>query len=320
MAQGNFDYDLLSYDVVERAAYASEYAPRYYGSAYDDPWCYSFCSRPYYGSPFGISITLGRPYRRYYYDPYFYAYDPYYNPFFYDPYYYAPAYYPRYVYPRHYNYPYRDRLYYDDYRYGQPFTPYRFRDGNGFAGEYRNRRNDIRSVNTVYNPPITGVREPAIATPVRRVIEGPAADLPDRPAQRRLINNATRVQGRPEAKRARPADPAEDRSAGEPRLVRREVEARPSREAAAGRDGGRAAPAPDRARENPRTIEQPQEAPRSQRAPSAESSPPRREVDRGNSGSSSRGGGGGSEGRSSGGGGREGGGSRPESAGGRRPR
>jgi uncharacterized membrane protein YgcG len=320
MAQGNFDYDLLNYDVVERAAYASDYAPRYYGSVYDDPWCYSFCGRPYYGSPFSISITLGRPYRRYYYDPYFYAYDPFYNPFFYDPYYYAPAYYPRYVYPRHYYYPYRDRLYYDHYRYGQPYTPYRFRDGNGFAGEYRNRRNDIRSVNTVYNPPITGVREPAIATPARRVIEGPAADLPDGPAQRRLIDNANRVQGRPEAKRARPADPAEDRSAGEPRLVRREVEARPSREAAGGRDGGRAAPGPDRARDNPRTIERPQDPPRSQRAPATESSPPRREVDRGSSGPPSRGGGGGSEGRSSGGSGREGGGSRPEGGGGRRPR
>jgi hypothetical protein len=315
MAQGNFDYDLLNYDVVERSAYASDYAPRYYGSVYDDPWCYRFCGRPYYGSPFSISISLGRPYRRYYYDPYYYAYDPFYNPFFYDPYYYAPVYYPRYVYPRHYYYPYRDRLYYDRYRYGQSYTPYRFRDGNGFAGEYRNR-NEIRSVNTVYNRPISPVREPAIATPARRVIEGPAADLPDGPAPRRLIDNATRVQGRPEAKRARPVQPGEDRSAGEPRLIRREVETRPSREASTGRNGGRAAP--DRPREAPRSVERGREGSRApERAPAAQ---PRREVQRGSSAPpAARSGGGGSEGRSSGGGGHQSEGSRPE-GGGRRPR
>src|SRR4051812_11083797 len=83
MAQGDFDYDLLNYYVSDRVAYRSDYSP-YYG--YDN-WCYS-CS--YYGSSF--SIVFGRPYRRYSYDPYFYAYDPFYNPFFYDPYYYAGAY------------------------------------------------------------------------------------------------------------------------------------------------------------------------------------------------------------------------------------
>ncbi len=56
--------------------------------------CYRYsCGHSYY-SPYSFSIGLffGRPYRRYYYDPYFYAYDPFYNPFFYDPYYYAPVY------------------------------------------------------------------------------------------------------------------------------------------------------------------------------------------------------------------------------------
>src|SRR5919107_3630111 len=117
MAQGDFDYDLLNYDVVDRSAYVSTYTPRYYGSLYDDPWCYSFCGSSYYGSPFSVSFFFGRPSRRYYYDPYYYAYDPFYNPFFYDPYYYAPAYYPRYVYPRRYYYNPYNGYGYDRHRY-----------------------------------------------------------------------------------------------------------------------------------------------------------------------------------------------------------
>jgi Domain of unknown function (DUF4384) len=310
MAQGDFDYDLLNYDVVDRTAYVTEYVPRYYGSLYDDPWCYRFCGRPYYGSPFSISIFFGRPYRRYYYDPYFYAYDPFYNPFFYDPYYYAPAYYPRYVYPRRfyyypYPYPYRDRRYYAQYRYGQPYNPYRFRV-EGFA-DYRDRRYDIRSINTVYHPPISPVREPELATPARRMIEGPAADLPDGPAPRRLIDNESRVQGRPVARRALPADPGEDRSAGEPRLIRREVDPRPSPQAV---------PSRDERRETPRTIDRP---------PAREAPQPRREVDRGSSAPPpSQGGGARSEGRSAGGGGGGGGhdagSARSSGGGGRRPR
>ena len=104
MAQGNFDYDLLNYDVVDRASYASDYSNHYYSyySHSYDPWCYG-CGN-YYGPGLGISFSFGWPYRRYYYDPYYYAYYPYYNPFFYNPYYYAPAYYPRYVYPRRFYY------------------------------------------------------------------------------------------------------------------------------------------------------------------------------------------------------------------------
>ncbi len=108
MAQGNYDYDVLSYDVISRSAYVSSSSG--YGSFYHDDWCSFSCGRPYYGySPFHLSIGFfyGGPYRRYYYDPYYYAYAPFYNPFFYDPYYYAPAYYPRYVYPgRYYGYGY----------------------------------------------------------------------------------------------------------------------------------------------------------------------------------------------------------------------
>jgi hypothetical protein len=309
MAQGDFDYDLLGYEVVDRAVYASGYSSAHRSWFYDDPWCYRFsCGRPYYGS--SISIFFGRPYRRYYYDPYFYAYDPFYNPFFYDPYYYAPVYYPRYVYPRpYYYYPYRDRYYYDGYRgYGRPYTPYRFRGAEGFTAGYRDRRYDLRrSVNTVYNPPISPVREPAIATPVRRVIDQPGEELPRGVARRRLIDDALRVQNRPvEARRARP-DEAAGRPAGEPRLIRREVEARPSRELAPSRndEGRREQPKAERSRPESRPVERAREAPRRVErapAPEARSAPP---SDRG---------GGRTEGRSSGGG------SKPSDDGGRRRR
>ena len=267
MAQGDFDYDILGYDVIDRSAYAADYYPRY-GTAYDDPWCYSFSCSRYYGSPFSVSVFFGRPYRRYYYDPYFYAYDPFYNPFFYSPYYYAPAYYPRYVYPGHnYRYPY-GQWYYRDRSYGQPFTPYRFRGSNGFAAGYRERYDLHRSINTVYNPPRFPIREPAIASPVRRVIDAPVEALPNNVAKRRVIDDARRVQSRPvEAHRARP-DGAQDRSAGEPRLIRREVETRSSAEAR------RAEPTDDRGR-GARSGSEPRQAERP-----AQEAPPRREVER----------------------------------------
>jgi hypothetical protein len=314
MAGGDFDYDLLTYDVVERADYASDYYPRYYGSYYGDPWCYRFyCGRSYFGSP-SITIFFGRPYRRYYYDPYFYAYDPFYNPFFYDPYYYAPAYYPRYIYPRRHYYPYydpyRDRYYgFRQRGFGQPYTP------------YRDRRYDLRrAVNTVYQPPVSPGRQPAIASPARRVIESSGDQLPNRAAPRRLVDDARRVQGRPvEARRARPDDRGQERSAGEPRLIRREVESRPGtgesragarpEERRARPEERRAQPRNERPSEPPRAVERP---PAREPRPSAEARPPRQEApDRGGRGA---------EGRSSGGGARDAGGSRPSDDGERRPR
>jgi hypothetical protein len=316
MAGGDFDYDILTYEVVDRAAYASNYYPRYNRYLYDDPWCYGFSCGRHYGS--SITVFFGRPYRRYYYDPYFYAYDPFYNPFFYDPYYYAPAYYPRYIYPRRFYYPYR---YSDPYRHrtydryhfaSQPYTPYRFRGSDGFTG-YRDRAYDPRrAVNTVYNPPVS--REPAIAAPARRVIDPGGEALPSRAAPRRLVDDARRVVGRPvEARRARPAEGNQERSAGEPRLIRREAESPPRPEE------GRAAPRAERAREAPRSIDRepsprraPQAEARPQRAPAAEARPQRAAPpDRGARGS---------EGRSSGSGTRGGGSPRPSNEGGRRPR
>ena len=273
MAQSSYDYDLLTYEVIARSVYASSYSSGYYGSRYDDDWCSFSCGSPYFGrSPYSLSIGLffGRPYRRYYYDPYFYAYDSFYNPFFYDPYYYAPAYYPRYVYPRHYGY--HDPYYYDRYRtYNRPYTPYRFRGSDGFTAGYRNRGYDIRrSVNTVYQPPFSRVREPANASPVRRVTEGRAADLPTGVTRRRSVGNEARSHSEPiEARRARQSEairPAEP--SGERRTPQRE--AAPDRQAERPREQPRA----ERAREAPRPVE---------RAPAPEARPQRREVERGSS-------------------------------------
>jgi uncharacterized protein DUF4384 len=318
MAQGNFDYDLLTYEVVERVVYASDYSSRYYGSVYDDPWCYRFsCGHSYYGSPFSLSIGLffGRPYRRYYYDPYFYAYDPFYNPFFYDPYYYAPVY-PRYYHRPYYYYPYRGRYDDDWYRgHNRPYTPYRFRGADGFSPGYRDRNVVRRAVNTVYNQPISPIREPAVSTPIRRVVQSPGDELPDRAAPRRVVDDARRVLNRPiEAHRARPTEQEPSRSSGEPRLVRREVEARPAHEARPARDEGERREQPravERPREEPRQIERTREEPR--RVERAREEP--RQVERPAPAPDRSGGQ--AEGRSSGGG-VSGGGSRPDEGGRRR--
>jgi len=285
MAQGTFDYDLLNYDVVGRSAYASSYPSRYdYGSAYDDDWCRFSCGSYYGHSGFGLSVGLfyGSPYRRYHYNPYFYGYDPYYSPFFYDPYYYASSYYPRYGYPYRY-YGYHDRHYPDrDRVYNRPYTPYRFRGSDGVTAGFRNRGYDIRrSVNTVYNPPISVVREPATSTPVRRITDSPAADLPGGVAPRRAVGHETRVNTEPkEARRAREpeatrrpettrrADPGEDRKAPE-------REAASTRRATESRDvQPREQPRAERVREKPRPVE---------RAPAREARPERREVERSSS-------------------------------------
>jgi hypothetical protein len=271
MAQSSFDYDMLTYEVVDRSSYASDYyySPRYYGSVYDDPWCYRFsCRHSYYGSPYSLSIGLffGRPYRRYYYDPYFYAYDPFYNPFFSDPYYYGAVYRPRYVYPRRYYYGNYDRYaYWDRHRsFSRPYTPYRFRGSDGFNAGYRSRYDLRRSVNTVYHPPVSRVREPAQVTPLRRVIEGPAAELPSRVAPRRAIGHEQRLRPeKVEARRAREPESADVRPA-------------PRRQADTPRHDERREPRLERRREEPRQAER---APA--RAPAPEARPPRREVERG---------------------------------------
>lgn len=263
MAQSSFDYDIVTYEIVDRSSYASESYPRYYGSVYDDPWCYRIsCGHASYGSGLSIGLFFGRPYRRYYYDPYYYAYDPFYNPFFYDPYYYAPAYYPRYTYPRRY-YGYHDPYFYweRDRSYAHPRIPYRFRGADGFTAGYRDRRYDLRrSINTVYNPPVTRVRRPAEVSPARRAVEGPAVELPSRVAPRRTVGHEQRLSGdKIEGRRARERD-------DQPRTVtpgetrgreRTPVEARPAPRRAAdpARHDERSEPRLERRREEPRVVE-----------------------------------------------------------------
>ena len=242
MADGGFDYDVLTYDVIERVVYADSYGGSYYDgySAYDCGYSYFGCNRSYYGSPFSLSVGLffGRPYHRRYYDPYYSAaYDPFYDPFFYDPYYYRPAYYypaRAYYYP-YYNYPYYNHGYYDGYWYNRnrgwnrPYTPYRFRPADGVNAGYRDRRYDLgRSVNTVYLPPKVRDRTPANATPGRRVTDQPAAGTVGSPAPDRRGGSSVRESG---TVRRNP-DRTPDRTTGrrtENRLVQPNIEARRAR-------------------------------------------------------------------------------------------
>jgi hypothetical protein len=199
MADGSFDYDILSYTVLERVVYADDYSTPYYGSSYYgyDGGCgywYYGCGRSYYGSPYSVSVGLffGTPrYRRFYdpfYSPFYAAYDPFYDPFFYDPYYYRPYYYsPVYYAPYrshgYYNYPYYNYPYYGGHYPGsrgwdrpyRPYTPYRFRPADGTLAGYRDRRYDLRrSVNTVYLPPVVRDRQAPNANPIRRLADNPS--------------------------------------------------------------------------------------------------------------------------------------------------
>ncbi len=195
MSQGDFDYDLLTYDVLERTAY-SDYSTPYYASDYGYGSCFSCGYRPY-GSGLSIGLSFGRPYRSYY-DPYFPAYDPFYDPFFYDPYYY-PAYYRPFYHPRVY-YPFdRTYGYYNTpgRRFVGQYTPYRFRGNDVVVAGYRGRGfTGVRSVNTVYLPPRSRVIQPVATSPGRRAGTGSTVVNPTvgAPAARR---DNRRVESRP---------------------------------------------------------------------------------------------------------------------------
>ena len=318
MAQGNYDYDVLSYDVISRAAYVSS-SSNYYGSVYhDDYWCGFSCGRPYYGySPFSLSFGFffGSPYRRYYYDPYYYAYNPYYNPFFYDPYYYAPAYYPRYVYPSRY-YGYGSPYYHGGYPgYGRPYTPYRFRgatrsDGaSGFTAGYRGRPHDQRRlVNTAYVPTTSRLSRPLATNPVRRTVQD-GNELPSGLASRRSVGHEVRIAKPVEGRRARQPEIRRDgaeRRAAEPRAGSSTLQPRD-------RSGT------ERARQEPRRGERIREEPRrAERAPAPEARSQRREAGRSSAPPPQVRSSGGGQSRGMSGGGHAYGGSRPSSSGGRR--
>ena len=198
MAQGSFDYDIMSYYVVDRV-YASDYSYPSYSSSfyYDDFGCgyYRSC-----GSGLSVSLFFGRPFYRHYYSPFHYAYDPFYDPFFYDPYYYRPYYYqpyyyrpyyyrPVYYYPRYggYHYYYRNYGYYP--RWDRPYTPYRFRDRTPGGTDYRDRRYTFgRAVNTVHTPPISRFSEPDNASPLRRTVDRHEVERPEATVARRTTD------------------------------------------------------------------------------------------------------------------------------------
>jgi uncharacterized protein DUF4384 len=280
VVDGSFDYDVLTYDVIERVVYAdsygSSYGSPYYGDAYyggyDCGYSYFGCGRSYYGSPFSVSVGLffGRPYHRryYYYDPYFpyysAAYDPFYDPFFYDPYYYRPV--------RIYGYyPYYNHGYYGGY-YNRTYTPYRFRPADGVNAGYRDRRYDLRrSVNTVYMPPIVRDRQPVNASPGRRVTDRSAVGAAVSPAPERRGTGTTVDAGTARRGTDRAPARATERSPGRrvEKSVQPNIEARRARE-----PEERRSIIPDSREARGRDL------PTEVRSPSRSDATPRRAVDR----------------------------------------
>ncbi len=173
MSQDDFDYDILTYDVLDRVAY-SNYSSPYYTTPYYSGYYDSCFSCGYgYRSGFSIGLSFGRPFRRAFYDPFYdpFFYDPYYYPAYYTPFYYPRVYYPYYSYPftryvGYYNTPGR--------RFYGPYTPYRFRGNDGGLPGYRSRGfAGSRLVNTVYVPPRSRVIQPGTSSPARRVTAAP---------------------------------------------------------------------------------------------------------------------------------------------------
>lgn len=185
MAQGGFDYDVLSYDVNERAytVYQPGYRHWNWGGVCD-PFYYDHYCQPYSRSFLSIRLNFGRPYRGYYYDP-----------FYYDPFFYRPV----------YGYPHRYAGYYP----GRPiYVGGRYPNRGivrGYVGDnYRDRRYTFRDID----------RAPALGAVPRRTVATPAA--PARGA-------VTRTQAQPEARRVRPnieRRPAESKQPAEGRRVR----------------------------------------------------------------------------------------------------
>lgn len=222
MSQGDFDYDLLTYDVLDRTAYSSDYSTPYYSgySGYSDYGsCFSCGYRPYRSS-ISIGLFFGRPFHRSFYDPFFY--DPFYDPFFYSPFYHRRAFYPVYNYPFAHSYGFYNT---PGRRFAAPFTPYRFRGNDAVTAGYRGRGfSGVRSVNTVYLPPRSRVIQPVATSPGRRVTSQPRGVGPTvaAPAARR---DGRRVESRPVTRdQQSPTSVAERR---QPQT--REIEARPSR-------------------------------------------------------------------------------------------
>jgi hypothetical protein len=343
MAGGSFDYDVMSYYVLDRVVYANDnsYSRPYYGGFYyDDFGCgyYRSC-----GSGLSVSLYFGRPfYRRSYYGPYHYAYDPFYDPFFYDPWYYRPYYHrPVYYYPSSYwGHPYHYRNVDHYHGWDRSYTPYRFRDRTLANADYRDRRYTFgRAVNTVYTPPVSRFSEPDKASPIRRAVDRQEGERPEATVARRA-SDRTKVSDRPapraasdgrrqnqstsiEARRARPEEAPRAVPDARERRENLPVDASPRR-AVADRSGGEQSQARER---ESRPAPEARSARRSDESPPRETRSEPRSSDRGDRGNSGGGrverapssssgscwsGGGGGDRRGGGGGGS------PSSGGGRR--
>jgi len=274
MAGGEFEYDLLSYDVGRYDVAEHTVVHRYYSPRYRP--CFA-CDHYGYGrSGVHIGVTFGRPYGYGYYDSYYDDYwysDPFYDPWYHDSWYYRPVYrYPVIVYPRYY-YP-RGRYPYayggwrgHDRPGGYPYGRYGGNFGDGIP--YRDRRFDgstLRATNTVYAPALERRREIG-ESPVRRL---PATDPMASPGvigTRDDIGAAPRRRGEAESPAARPSDRtpgrASERSAERPAIERRRLDREPERttiDAAPRRRSLEEVPREDARRtepERPRVIERP---------------------------------------------------------------
>ncbi len=257
MAQGSFDYDLMSYYVVESVTYASDSYYSYYPSVGYHYGCgYWGC-----GSGFSFSLAFGAPY---YYPPYYYRpfyYYPYYSyygyPYYpYYPYYYRPVhYYPYYPYYGYGRYPYHGHgfPYVTPYRsrvggpyYGnQPYNPYRFRGATVTNTDFRDRRYTFgNAVNTVYVPP-RRFTEAETSSPLRRTLDRDVAAQSEPTLRRRVASTSGADRGDPvragerrtesgtiEARRARPAESPRTSETG--RRDPMPVDASPRRSSSAG--------------------------------------------------------------------------------------
>jgi len=110
IAGGDFDYDVLGYDVFEHVVYGNPDAVLYDDHVYDygygyPGWGYGGCG--YWGcggTSIFIGVGFGRPFRPFFFDPFFdpFFFNPFFfNPFFFDPFFFDPFFFrPFPVFPR----------------------------------------------------------------------------------------------------------------------------------------------------------------------------------------------------------------------------
>jgi len=136
MAGGDFDYDVRTYDVVERVVYASDYAAA--SGSFDvpglvNPWCSAFsglgCFGPFSSPGFAVSAQFffGRPFGLFD-SPFGFAFDPFFDPFFFNPFFTR-----RFFFDPFFDPFFPQRFFFD------PFFPRPFFHQPGLAGHFFNR-------------------------------------------------------------------------------------------------------------------------------------------------------------------------------------